>query len=109
MGQSAMVLVPVKMEDIKPLQESIWNLHGCESTWVRSEAVHETFKGETVWAGQVDVFQLQDHPEAELAYAWSYIVDEKTGRRKFHAVLGVTPVSSAVDAVRAVIAADWQD
>ena len=104
-----MVLVPVRMPDLKPLQDAIRDLHGCESTWVESVAVHETFKGETVWAGQVDVFQLQDHPEAETAYAWSYVTDENTGRRKFHVVLGVTPVNSAVDAVRVVIAADWQD
>ncbi len=58
-----MVLVPVKMEDIKSLQDAILSLHGCESTWVESVAVHET-----VWAGRVDVFQLQGHPEAETAY-----------------------------------------
>ncbi len=98
------------MEDIKPLLEAIRCLHGCESTWVRSEAVHETFKGETVWQGEVKVFQLQGHPEAELAYAWSAMVDEKTGKRRFIAVLGIPPISSAVDAVRASIAGDetWE-
>ncbi len=98
------------MPDLKPLQDAIWNLHGCESTWVRSEAVHETFKGETVWAGQVDVFQLQGHPEAETAYAWSYITDEKSGKRRFIAVLGIPPINSAADAVRASIAGDeaWE-
>ncbi len=109
MGQSAMVLVPVRMEDIKPLQEAIRNLHGCGSRWLRSEPIHETFRGATVWQGQVEVFQLYGHTEARRCYAWSYVTDEKTGRQKFHAVLGVTPVNSAVDAVRAVIAADWQD
>ncbi len=104
-----MVLVPVKMEDIKPLQEAIWNLHGCGSRWLRSEPIHETFRGATVWRGQVEVFQLYSHTEARRCYAWSYVTDEKTGQRKFHAVLGIPPISSAVDAVRAVIAADWQD
>ncbi len=109
MGQSAMVLVPVKMEDIKSLQDAIRSLHGCDSTWSASVFVNEAFQGKTIWKGEVEVFQLQGHPEAETAYGWSYVTDEKTGQRKFHAVLGVPPINSAVDAVRAVIAADWRD
>ena len=104
-----MFLVPVRMEDLKPLQDAIRNLHGCGSSWPRSESIHETFRGATVWQGHVEVFELHDHAGADIAYAWSYVVDEKTGRRKFHAVLGIPPINSAVDAVRAVIAADWQD
>ena len=61
------------------------------------------------YEGKVEVFQLYSHPEARRCYAWSYVTDEKSGRRKFHAVLAVPPISSALDAVRAVIAADWQD
>ncbi len=105
-----MVLVPVKMEDIKSLQDAILSLHGCESTWIRSETVWEAFLGKTIWKGEVEVFQLQGHPEAETAYVWSHIVDENTGRRKLYAILGVPPINSAVDAVRASIAGDenWQ-
>ena len=58
--------------------------------------------------GHVEVFELHGHSGANLAYAWSYVVDEKTGRRKFHAVLGIPPINSAVDAVRASIAAEGQ-
>lgn len=96
------------MKDINPLQDAVRNLHGCESAWIRSEVVHETFQGETVWAGQVEVFELHDHAGADIAYAWSYITDEKTGERRFIAVLGVPPINSAVDAVRASIAAEGQ-
>ncbi len=37
-------------------------------------------------------------------------LDEKTGKRRFIAVLGIPPISSAVDAVRASIAGDetWE-
>ena len=52
------------MPDLKPLQEAIWNLHGCGSRWLRSEPIHETFRGATVWQGQVEVFQLYGHTEA---------------------------------------------
>jgi hypothetical protein len=33
--------------------------------------VKETFKGSTVWEGIVHVFDLEDHPKATRAYAWS--------------------------------------
>ncbi len=108
MGQSAMVLVPVKMEDIKSLQDAILSLHGCDSTWSASVFVNEAFQGKTVWQGEVEVFQLQGHPEAELAYVWSHITDKKTGKRRFIAVLGIPPINSAVDAVRASIATEGQ-
>jgi hypothetical protein len=65
-------------------------------------ATHGTkFEGETVWEGEVLVFKLQGHPEATTCYAWE--VDGQVT-----AVLGVPPVRSAVDAVRASIMADGE-
>ncbi len=96
-------------DDLDPLSDAIRSLHGCASTWTKSVPVHETFKGETIWQGEVEVFKLHGHPEAETAYAWSHLVGEKTGRRKFIAVLGIPPINSAVDAVRAAIAGDNQE
>ena len=45
------------------------DLHGVKSTHLRSEPVHETFQGTTVWKGFVEVFALKGHPKAGLAYA----------------------------------------
>ena len=45
------------------------------------------------------------HPTASVCYAWSSPI-EGSDRRSFYAVLGVPPINSAVDAVRAVIVAD---
>lgn len=39
------------------LQDAIRNLHGCESSFVASAPVTETFEGETVWNGAVQVFE----------------------------------------------------
>ena len=90
--------------EIERLQQAIRDLHGLESTHLRSESVRETFRGKTVWEGMVDVFAVMGHPKASLAYAWSHETDE--GGRRYVAVLGVPPVNSALDAVRASIAAE---
>jgi len=48
------------MTERERLRKAIRDLHGCDSTWLRSEPVHETFRGETVWDGVVEVFALLD-------------------------------------------------
>ena len=84
----------------------IRGLHGCESAWVETVPVREEFEGSVAWEGEVQVFELMDHPEAAGCFAWSHLTDEATGKRKFYAVLAVDPINSAADAVRASIVAD---
>jgi hypothetical protein len=86
------------------LQDAIRHMHGCEATWMESVPVKETFRDETVWEGEVQVFELRGHPVAERAYAWSHATDGP--RRRFVAVLGVGPIQDAVAAVRASIVAE---
>ena len=74
-----------------------------ESTHLRSEPVRETFQGETVWEGVVEVFALTGHPTAQLAYAWAH--ETNGGGRRYVAVLGVPPINSAQDAVKAAVMA----
>ena len=92
------------MTDRERLRKAIRDLHGVESTHLRSEPVHETFQGQTVWEGAVEVFRLKNHPKALLAYAWSHETDE--GGRRYVAVLGIAPIHSAADAVRAAVASE---
>jgi|WetSurSiteA1Bulk_404760.scaffolds.fasta_scaffold158733_2 hypothetical protein len=91
---------------IKALIEAIRNLHGCKATWVESVPVKETFQGETVWQGTVQVFELIGHPTASRCYAWSYVTDKKTGKRKFISVLHQGSADSPLNAVRAAIVAE---
>ena len=93
---------------ISNLQNSILDLHGCKSKWIESVPVKETFKGQTVWEGIVEVSELQDHPTANRCYAWSYIMDD-SGKRKFVAVLHQDPVYSPVDAVKAFIVSEYRE
>ena len=92
------------MTESDRLRKTIRDLHGVESTHLPSVRVQETFQGQTVWEGVVEVFGLKGHPKAGLAYAWSYETDD--GGRRYVAVLGVHPIKTAQDAVRVSIAAE---
>lgn len=83
------------------LAHAIRNTHGGEPTWVESVPVRETFEGETVWDGVVEVFELVGHPDADRVYAWPYVTDE--GRTRIVCILSVPPVDSPLAAVRAAI------
>lgn len=88
---------------IPALQDAILHMYGLEATWLETVPVHETFQGETVWQGEVQVFAVE-HPKTKRAYAWSAAT---TGtKRRFHAVLGVSPIDSPLAAVRASIVGD---
>jgi len=95
-------------EIISELQNAILNLHGCRSKWIESVPVKEVFKGQTVWDGIVEVFQLIDHPFSKKCYAWSHVVGE-SGKRKFIAVLHEGPVDSPKAAVKAAIVSEYKN
>ena len=79
--------------------------HGGIARFREVVPVSETFNGQPVWEGEVHVFDLDDHPRATRAYAWSSPVDG-SDRRRFYAVLHLGPIRSARDAVRAAIVAE---
>ena len=89
------------------LEKAILNLHRCKSKWLESVPIKETFEGETVWEGIVEVFELIDHPTAKKCYAWSYETD--VGKRKFIAVLHQGPIDSPKNAIRAAIINEYKN
>lgn len=91
-----------RMTERERLQKAIRDLHGREGTYLRSEAIREEYCGQVVWEGEVEIFAV-DHPTASLAYAWAHETDK--GGIRYVAVLGLPPVKSARDAVRAAILA----
>jgi hypothetical protein len=91
------------MTYVEELRDVIRRLHGVESTHIASVPVKETFKGETVWDGIVEVFDLIGHPCATKLYAWSHATDDPENPRRSVTVLHGHPVTSPVLAVRAVI------
>ena len=88
------------------VQVAVSQLHNCGATWRKTVPVHEVFRGETVWQGDVEVFDLTGHPKAKRAYAWSHLDGANDERTRFVAVLEIPPVVSAETAVRVQIVAD---
>ena len=68
--------------------------------------VNEIFKDQTVWRGEVEVFDLKGHPNAKRAYAWSHREGPDDQGERFVTVLEIPPVISPITAVRASIMAD---
>lgn len=91
------------MDYIEESQAAILNLHGCTSTYIESVPVHEEFQGETVWQGEVEVFEIEGHPKAKRAYAWGHVTGEEDQARRYVTVLELPPVTSPQTAVKAAI------
>ena len=94
-------------KSIEVLRQAVEGLHNCKAKYKKTTYIQETFEGQRVWEGDVYIFELKDHPEARLAYAW---LSPATGTKKarFYAVLHAPPVKSARDAVRASIVNDYK-
>ena len=95
-----------KSDYIARVQVTVSQLHNCGATWVETVPVHEVFRGQTVWQGEVEVFDLHNHPKAKRAYAWSHREGKNDEGERFVTVLEIPPVESALTAVRVSIVAD---
>lgn len=91
------------MNHIEELQDAIRCLHGCASDYLETVTVVERFRGQIVWSGDVEVFQLIDHPKATRCYAWSHADGKQDEKRRYVAVLEIPPVMDARTAVQAAI------
>ena len=99
------------------LQQAIRDRHGCGSRFVRSVTVTVTgdgrtywqgFHGTMLWEGEVQVFDLVDHPTATRAYAWARSADGPDGAdgERLVVVLHAGAVDAPEAAVRAALAAE---
>jgi len=86
-------------EYLERLQEAIEKTHGLKSTHLEKVSVKETFQGLMVWEGEVEIFSIA-HPGASQCYAWGF---EEGGKLQCVAVLGVKPINSPQDAIKAYI------
>ena len=94
---------------IAELQAAILNVHGATSTHVETVPVVETFNGQTIWEGEVEVFDLHDHPTAPRAYAWSHDTDDPDNPRRTVTVLHLPPAITPRRAVQVSIASDVRE
>ena len=98
---------PTPSASVDALRGEIRNLYGCESVWVAAVPVREQVRGETMWEGQVEVFDLVGSSEADRAYAWVR-VSGSSGNRQFFVMLHRPPVDSAQMAVRAALVGQYR-
>ena len=97
------------MDYIAELQAAILNLHGCTAKYVETVPVTEEFQGQTVWQGEVEVFETTDHPKAKRIYAWGHATGEDDQARRYITVLELPPVDSPQTAVRAGIVSEMKN
>jgi len=93
---------------VDQLQRAVEGQHGGKAALVDALPIKEIFLGQTVWEGVVHVFDLEGHPQATSAYAWSSPI-ENSDRRRFYAVLHLGGIRSPLDAVRAAIVAERRE
>ena len=93
---------------VEELRDVIRRLHGAEPTHVESVPVTETFGGQTVWDGIVEVFELKGHPRASRVYAWAHDTDDPNKPHRHVTVVHIGPVTSAVMAVKAAIVEEFR-
>ena len=77
-------------------------MHACGCSHFGTEHVREEHDGALVWEGDVEIFQLEGHQKANVAYGWGWTGDSDD--IQYIGILNVPPVVSATDAVKAAIA-----
>lgn len=95
-----------KQDYLARLKVTVSQLHNCGAIWRETVPVHEMFRGQTVWQGEVEVFDLTGHPKAKRCYGWSHLDGANDEGERFVTVLEIPPVESALTAVRVSIVAD---
>ena len=94
---------------IAEIQAAFLKLHGCDATYLETVPVVEEFQGQTVWEGDVEVFELEGHPKATRGYGWSHVTGEHDQGRRYFTILELPPVDSPQTAVKAAIMSEIQN
>jgi hypothetical protein len=96
------------VNDVKLLKETVEKLHNCKARHRNSVRVQEKFKGEIVWDGFVEVFELEGAKPSARCYAWQHSEDDTNTRTRVVTVLENPPVNSPQTAVKAAIVGDFK-
>jgi len=94
---------------IDELIEVIRKLYGVAAKHIETVPVVESFQGQTVWEGEVEVFDVPDHPDTDRVYAWSHDTDDPENPRRHVTVLHLPPAITPRKAVQASIASDYRE
>ena len=74
----------------------------CVAFHIQTQPVRLYINAQLAWKGKVEVFQLRNHPQAKLAFAWGV----KSEQKKMHyiVILGIPPLDTPLMAVKAYVA-----
>lgn len=84
------------------LKEAVERRAAYPAKYLHTQPLRIAVDGQVVWKGKVEVFQLNGHPQAQLAFGWSILNDR--GNTEFVTVVGVPPLETPVMAVKAYLA-----
>jgi hypothetical protein len=87
---------------IKALRTAVEKEIGGKANRVQSTSVVETFRGNVVWDGVVETFEVASRPEVKRCYAFFFTEDK--GDKRVATVRETPKVNSPESAVRAFIA-----
>ncbi|HXE08067.1 MAG TPA: hypothetical protein VN612_09230 [Acidobacteriaceae bacterium] len=69
----------------------------------------DTWQGQTVWDGVVEVFDLTGHPQTDRVYAWSHETDDPKNPIRHVTVLHIPPAVSPELAVKTALVQEYRD
>lgn len=92
------------MNTIEQLKKLIEQEYGTTAKHVETVAVHETFQGETIWDGEVEVFEVPEFPNADRVFAWAF--DDDNGEQQV-TVAQIPPATTPENAVKAYLVSQY--
>ena len=92
------------MNHIERLKELIEREYGTTANHVDTVPVLETFEGETIWDGEVEVFDVPEFADADQVFAWTF--DDDNGEQHV-TVAQIPPATSPENAVKAYMVSQY--
>jgi len=93
------------LNHIEQLKALIEQQYGTTATHVETVPVHETFNGETIWDGEVEVFDVPEFENADRVFAWNFEDDD--GEQQQVTVAQISPASDPSTAVKAYLISQY--
>jgi hypothetical protein len=92
---------------IDKLLDAILRFHGCEARHVKTVTVEDTYHGDVVWKGGVEVFELP-HGGPRQCFAWAHPYGDHDELTRYFIVLEAPGIHTPLQAVRSSMANDYR-
>ena len=86
------------------LLDAVMQSTNCTAIHTHTQPVRLYLNYQVAWKGKVEVFQLKDHSQAKVAFAWGVKNDEHHKKMHYVIVLGIPPLDTPLMAVKAYVA-----